>query len=495
MRRWIIILVFALAFVVTPLTSRAIEPSDNPRDDVRTLDQHVAAAITALNAGDIKQAQAEYTAYDQGWKAIEDGVRDQSRESYRAIEGAMGDVRYALKQSPVDTSKALTALQALAAADQTFIEGSAAQTISAAPANRTLAGELPRLDQALAAISAGNIAAAQTEVEAFRTAWPDVEGVVAAKDGAAYARSEDLQAQASAELAAGNTAAASATLSALQATLQPFATATLRYGIVDAMSILLREGLEALLIIAALLAFLQRSGNNDKRRWIWIGGAAGIVASLLAAIVIQQLFSAVVTGANRELIEGITGLVAAVLLIYVSYWLHSKTHISGWQRYLSQKTNAALATGSLFSLASLAFLSVFREGAETALFYIGIAPSIALRDLLIGLAIAAVILAIVGVLVLGLGRRIPLKPFFQVTSVLIWYLGFKFIGSGIRALQVARVVPETRNGWLPSIDVLGLYPTWETTLPQLVLLAVAIGVVLWTRSVVKSAPQQRTVSA
>ena len=335
------------------------------------------------------------------------------------------------------------------------------------------------------ALDGGDFATAAAEIDAFRKVWPDVEGVVAAKDGAIYKRAEDLQAQAVAHLKAQQQDAAITTITQLKNDLQPFASAALTYGVFDATSILLREGLEALLIIAALLAFLQKSGNENKRRWIWLGATVGIGASILTAVAIQVLFSSFVTGANRELVEGMTGLVAAVLLFYVSYWLHSKSLMGGWQRYLKDRTNAALATGSLFSLASLSFLSVFREGAETALFYIGMAPSIALRDLLLGISIGIVLLAVVGIVVIGLGMRIPLKPFFQVTSVLIWYLGFKFIGAGVRALQIARVVPETTSPYLPSSDFLGLYPTWETTLPQLALILVAVAVLMWLHSGVK----------
>ncbi|HEX6291788.1 MAG TPA: FTR1 family protein [Herpetosiphonaceae bacterium] len=479
------------AVLLMPRVAAAHEGTGNPHQDLYVVNNHVENAIAALRSGDAEQARAEYARFDDEWFEIEDGIRDLSRQSYRDIEDAMSDVRFALNQQPVDPLKAQAALEALVAANDAFIDTAGTAITSggqdAAPSTLTLGGVLPKLDEALEALARGDLAYASAEVEEFRALWPDVEGVVAANDGAVYRRAEELQAQASAELKAGAAQQAVATLTELKTALQPFAQATLTYGMFDATSILLREGLEALLIIAALLAFLQKSGNADKRRWIWIGGAAGVIASLLAAIAIQQLFSSLITGANRELIEGITGLVAAALLFYVSYWLHSKTHLGGWQRYIKDKTSAALATGSLFSLASLAFLSVFREGAETALFYIGIAPAIALRDLLLGLGLGTAILIVIGVVMIGLGKHLPLKLFFQITSVLIWYLGFKFIGSGIRALQIARVVPETTASWLPSSEVLGLYPTWETTLPQMALVALAIGVVLWMRSLVREA--------
>jgi len=142
---------------------------------------------------------------------------------------------------------------------------------------------------------------------------------------------------------------------------------------------------------------------------------------------------------------------------------------------------SALATNSVLSLSLLAFLAVFREGAETVLFYIGIAPSISTTDLVAGFGLGTLMLGAIAVLMLGLGLKIPLKPFFLVTSLLIYYLGFKFIGSGIHSLQVAGVLPSHTGSFLPSWEPLGLFPTWETTLPQLAILLVAVAIVLYSR--------------
>ena len=199
--------------------------------------------------------------------------------------------------------------------------------------------------------------------------------------------------------------------------------------------------MEALLVVVALLAFLKKSDNADKSRWIWIGAAAGIVASVVAAFVLQAVFSKISAGSSRELIEGFVGLFAAAMLFYVSYWLHSKSSLGAWQGYIREQMNSALATNSVLSLAFLAFLAVFREGAETVLFYIGIAPSISTTDLVTGFGLGTVILIVVAALMLGLGLKIPLKPFFLVTSLLIYYLGFKFIGSGIHSPPSRRSSP------------------------------------------------------
>ena len=131
----------------------------------------------------------------------------------------------------------------------------------------------------------------------------------------------------------------------------------------------------------------------------------------------------------------------------------------------------------MLSLALLALLAVFREGAETAVFYLGIAPSIAASDLALGLGLGVLTLVAIGAATMLIGLRIPLRPFFLASSVLIYYLGFKFVGMGLHALQVSGVLPATPAP-LPGSDFLGVYPTWETALPQLLLL-IGAGLVLW----------------
>jgi high-affinity iron transporter len=256
----------------------------------------------------------------------------------------------------------------------------------------------------------------------------------------------------------------------------------MEYNWLDAFSILLREGMEALLVLIALLAFLDKSGNADRRVWIWLGAIAGLLMSVVAGFGIQALVSNVAAlRSNKELLEGITGLVAAAMLFYVSYWLHSKSALNAWQGYIREQMTAALETQRLFSLSVLAFLTVFREGGETVLFFLGIAPSITQQDLLIGIGAATGLLTVLTLAMLKLGLKIPLKPFFQITSGLIYYLGFKFLGSSIHALQEANILPIHTIAQLPKIRLLGLYPSWETILPQLLLLIVAIGILLRQR--------------
>lgn len=445
---------------------------------------HLDVAMSRLRSGDLRGARSAYEHFDDGWYDMEDGVKARSKTSYRSIENAMGDARYALEAEPFNESKAMAALKKLRSECDAFIAGpptSAQPTIPSRPR-----GEVPlalletHLDRALQKLKAHDPVAAATAVAAFRRDWTDVEGLVKAKSARTYVDTEDNMAKAYALLTAQppDEAGARQTLKIMQTALLPYAEGETRYGVFDAAVILLREGLEALLVVGALLAFLKKTNNADKQRWIWAGGGAGVAASVAVAVFVNLLFSRATAGVNRELLEGITGLVAAAMLVYVSYWLHSKASLGAWQRYIRDQSSAALARNSLLSLALIAFLAVFREGAETVLFYIGIAPAITTRDLVLGLGLGAGALVLVGLLIFLFGLRLPIRPFFLVTSVLLYYLAFKFVGTGIHSLQVAGVLPVAPADYLPQNGFLGLFPNWESTLVQAALLVAAAAVLL-----------------
>ncbi|MDE3074455.1 MAG: FTR1 family protein, partial [Chloroflexota bacterium] len=364
--------------------------------------------------------------------------------------------------------------------------GQAAPMTAAAPGTAAdvstgMAVEVRHLGTAQARIAANDPAGAAVEMKAFIVGWGGVEGPVATKAPDTYSATENKMAQAYALLTSKppDTVQAAKLIGDIKTGLLPFAQAPVRYTIFDAAIILLREGFEALLVVAALLAFLKKSGNEAKRGWIWSGSAAGLGLSVVIAVVVNVAFAAA-AGSSRELLEGVTGLVAAGMLIWMMFWLHSKANISAWNRYVSQSAGRALATNSLISLASIAFLAVLREGAETVLFYVGIAPAISSRDLFAGLAAGATALALVAVLMLVVGVRIPIRPFFLATSALIFFLAFKFVGFGVHSLQVSgRVTAHTAG--IPAIGFLGIFPTWETTVMQLALLCGVAAALVLTR--------------
>ncbi len=235
--------------------------------------------------------------------------------------------------------------------------------------------------------------------------------------------------------------------------------------------ILFREGVEAMLVVAALIAYLNRSGYPDKVRVIYHGVGWALLASIGAAWALNSLVTA--SGANREAMEGITMLVAALVLVYVSYWLTAKRDADKWQAFIRDKMDQAIGRGSLFALGFVAFLAVFREGAETILFYQALISGAEghMDAVWVGMAAALVALFIVYGLVKLASIRLPLGLFFGATAVLLFVMAFSFTGQGIMELQVAAMIGTTRlEGW-PMVTWLGIFPTRETIIGQGLVLA------------------------
>lgn len=249
-------------------------------EGLRAANKHIELAVTQIEAGDIAGAQASLAEFHEGWEAVEDGVREQSRDAYVAIEEAYDEARDALAAG--DAAAAEEALEELEHANEAFVEGRAVAGPGAAPANVSLEALLPKLAEASEALGQGQAAQAAAELAEFRAGWPDVEGEVKARSAEVYRSSENAMSTAASAIEAGKLDEARALVEQLRADLAPMA-APVRYGVFDAFSILLREGLEALLVIAALLAFLSRTGNDDKRGWIWGGGLLGVAASVASA--------------------------------------------------------------------------------------------------------------------------------------------------------------------------------------------------------------------
>ena len=248
----------------------------------------------------------------------------------------------------------------------------------------------------------------------------------------------------------------------------------------QSLLIILREGLEAILVIGAIVAFLLKTGHRERLRSIWWGVAWGVIASAATAVVLKTVLSAM--PASRELIEGSTLLVAVAVLFSVSYWLISKVEAAKWQQFIREKVSTALEQGGGTALAFVAFLAVYREGAETALFYQALfneGPRVAL-PITLGILGGGAALAVIFTLFYRFGVRIPLRTFFGVTSVLLYYMAFVFIGKGIRELQEGNLVSITLIPGAPHLDALGLYPTVETLLAQLVLIMLFVFALLKT---------------
>lgn len=236
--------------------------------------------------------------------------------------------------------------------------------------------------------------------------------------------------------------------------------------------IIFREGLEAILVIAAISAYLVRSGNIQMVKVVYMSSLFAVFASVLAAIVLNSIVN--LSGANQEIIEGVAMLLATVVLFFISNWMFSKAEAEAWKNYVEGKVKSAISSGSSIALGFAAFLAVFREGAETILFYQAmLSESKEHMDMVwYGLAIGTLVLAVIFIIIRFGTMRLPLKPFFIGTSILMYIMAIAFAGGGVKELQEADIIHVTPVDFVRSIEVLGIYPTVETLLPQIFMVIV-----------------------
>ena len=251
---------------------------------------------------------------------------------------------------------------------------------------------------------------------------------------------------------------------------------------VQSFIIMLREGLEAILVVGALMTFLVKMGASDRRRDINLGVGAAVVASLLTAVALETVIQ--LSPGHREALEGATMVLATVVLFYVSYWLLSKMEVVKWNQFVKSKVHDALTSGSALALASAAFLAVYREGFETVLFYKALFVSggsaVGAMPVVGGMVVGGVLLVAVYVAIHRFGVRLPLKPFFGVTSAFLYYMAFVFAGKGIAELQEGGLVTTTILPGAPRLPALGIYPTAESLAAQGALVLLALVALTWT---------------
>ena len=251
---------------------------------------------------------------------------------------------------------------------------------------------------------------------------------------------------------------------------------------VQSATIILREGFEMVLVIGALLAYVARAHKPSMQRPIYTGVSLGIVASLATAFIMGELIR--LHPAASDVLEGATMLIAAAVLFWVSYWLISKSESAKWHRYIEGRVQTALSRGGRVALASAAFLAVYREGFETVLFYQALYASAPAASIAISLGFlsGAIGLALLYLLLRRLHVQIPIRQFFFVTGLFLYVMAIVFAGQGVHELQGAGILSVTPLPSLPTIRLIGMYPSLETLLAQAVLAALllyASGVTFW----------------
>jgi len=344
------------------------------------------------------------------------------------------------------------------------------------PAGLALARQ--KLQESLDAMHAGDRAGAtRLALSAYLDGFEPIEPVVGARNKSLLVAVERSMGNYRAAVADGNTDAARSDAAQLD---RLFSEVEVELGgvrtdatttFIGAMTILLREGVEALLIVIGMIAFLRKAQRPQALRQVhfgWIGAlAAGIVTWAIATYLVS------ISGASREVTEGVGSVLAAVVLLSVGLWMHQKSSAGRWQSYLTQQLSAALTRRSAWGLFALSFIAVYREAFETVLFYSALAADGNGKALLAGFAAAVALLASIAWILLRTSARMPIGRFFSITSIAVAVLAVVLIGKGVAGLQEA--------GWAgvhpiagPRFEVLGLFPTAETLAAQLIVLLIAL---------------------
>ena len=258
------------------------------------------------------------------------------------------------------------------------------------------------------------------------------------------------------------------------------------------LSIILREGFEALLIITAIIAYLIKSGNENKLSIVYTSFSTAIVFSFLTAFIMNFIFGASASE-NREVLEGSVMLIAAVLMFYVSYWLLSNAHSQKWNNYIKSQVQSSLDNKTSKALWFTVFLAVYREGAETVLFYQALifdaSSTNSYLALSLGFLLGSLILFVLYYIMKYSAIKLPIKIFFTFTGVLIFIMSFTFIGAGIMELIAGKVLEPSLMTWAPTIGFLGIYPYLEIIIPQVILLCFAVFAIFMLKKDKKNHPE------
>lgn len=258
---------------------------------------------------------------------------------------------------------------------------------------------------------------------------------------------------------------------------------------ITSMLILLREGLEAILVLAAIVSVLVKSNRRDALRYINAGWIGALFLGLLTWYAAAHFIS--IDGANRELTEGITALIAASMLFYVGFWLHNQSNAMQWKKFVHEKIGSSLSEGALWGLTFIAFLAVYREVFESVLFYQSLminSPASQHNYIIGGITVAAGLLVILAWLIMRYSVRLPLRTFFRVNMILMFLLAIVFAGKGVASMQEAGIFPVNPVNF-PQIELLGIFPNMEALGLQLVLICFALA---WSRYNYKKAKTNKT---
>ena len=359
------------------------------------------------------------------------------------------------------------------------------QVVQAAPGS--LAVVRNKLAQSVAAARRGDMRSAkELALSAYLDGFEPIEPTLTARDATLMGRIEGAMGEyraaidhgASPDDLADKVTVLGGLFDDAEAALAPDA-ATQASTFLGAFTILLREGLEALLIVVAMIAFLRKAERGEALRYVHGGWVGALVAGALTWAVATYAIG--ISGASRELTEGFGSLFAAVVLLSVGIWMHGKAQADQWQRYIREKMSRALSGGSGWFLFGLAFVVVYREVFETILFYAALSTQGNNAMLLAGAGSAVGVLGLIAWAMLRYSRTLPITQFFRYSSWLMAVLTVVLAGKGVAALQEAGIIDIAPLADVPRLSILGLFPTWQSVLAQLLMVVALVIGFAWNR--------------
>lgn len=344
---------------------------------------------------------------------------------------------------------------------------------------RTLSVARQRLAESLSAYMNGDAAAAtRLALSAYLDGFEPIEPILKAQNPALLARVEAEMGAYRNALSQGQSAdALKARAAVIQGLFGDAEAAVLEArsdGValfLGSLTILVREGLEALLIVVAMIAFLGKAERPALRVYVHAGWIGALIAGGVTWLLATHLIS--ISGASRELTEGVSSIFAALVLLGVGLWMHHKSLAGRWQRYLTKKLTDALARRSAWFLTGVSFIAVYREIFEMILFYAALWNQGHHAAILAGLAAGTASLAAIAWGLLYASRRLPMASFFSASSLLVAVLAFVLIGKGVHSLQEAGILSMDHIG-LPSIGWLAIYPTIQSLAAQVAIALIII---------------------
>ncbi|ARJ29021.1 FTR1 family protein [Staphylococcus lugdunensis] len=447
------------------------ESSGDASKKIKELQQQVDAKDSqmqqAIKDKDETKLQSINNSLNQIWTSHETVIRNYDDSKYGQIEVNLMQLRVAVQKEPLDINKVKNAWTTFKTSIDQVDQKQSNQ--SSDKYNVTQLND--ELDKAIKGIENNQLKLTDDALSKFIQIWPYVEGKIQTKNASLYTTIEDKIPYYQSILDDSNKDRVKEGLQDINSDIKDTVGKD-SYSFVDVMIIFLREGLEVLLIIMTLTT-MTRNVKDTKGTASVLGGAMlGLILSLALAVVFIQTLGN--NGLLREGMEATLGIIAVVLMYIVGIWMHRRSSAKRWNDLIQSMYQNAISNGNLVLLGTIGLISVLREGVEVIIFYMGMIGSIQTIDFVIGIALAIVILIIFALLFRFIVKLIPIYYIFRVLSIFIFLMAFKMLGVSIQKLQLLGTLPQHSIEGLPTISVIGFYPSFETIGAQIIYIILVI---------------------